>query len=194
MALPDHSTNAARPKRGVYLVGFSGSGKSTIANLVAEKLGCRACDLDDFIVERSGMLIPAIFKEEGEEGFRVRESDALRAASSDGRFVIATGGGTVVRPENRELMSSNGWIVLLEAQPEVLHARLQRQVKSAGSGAIRPLLDAADPLEQIRALKDARQSAYSFADWTIHTDQLTVKEVATEVVRAVEALERSGSQ
>jgi shikimate kinase len=98
--------------RGIYLVGFSGSGKSTIAKLIGEKLQWPACDLDELFVERSGLTIPAIFQREGEPGFRLREAEALRAVSGSGPFVVATGGGTVVRAENRLFMSSKGWIIM----------------------------------------------------------------------------------
>src|SRR5690349_24541860 len=119
--------NAGQKKttRGIYLVGFSGSGKSTIARLIADRLHWPAFDLDDVIVDRSGMSIPVIFKQEGETGFRLRETEALRELSKQAPFVVATGGGTVVRPENRNLMSANGWIIFLEAQPTVLNARIQ---------------------------------------------------------------------
>jgi shikimate kinase len=85
-------------QRAIYLVGFSGSGKSTTAKLIGEKLHCPAYDLDDMIVERSGMPIPSIFQKEGESGFRLRESEALRSLSNSGPCVIATGGGTIVSP------------------------------------------------------------------------------------------------
>jgi len=87
--------------RGIYLVGFSGSGKSTIAKLVGEKLHWSAYDLDEQIEERSGMTIPVIFQQEGEPGFRLRETQALRALSASGEFVVATGGGTFISSGNR---------------------------------------------------------------------------------------------
>jgi len=143
------------------------------------------------IVERSGMSILDIFNQEGEQGFRARETDALIAASNAGAFVIATGGGTVVRAENRNLMTSNGWIILLEAQPPILYSRIQQQLKGSDPRAIRPLLDAVYPLDQIRSLKHTRQPAYGLADWTVHTDRLTEEQVVDEVIRAVEILENS---
>ena len=174
--------------RGIYLVGFSGSGKSTIAKLIGEKLGWPAYDLDAMIVLRSGIAIPEIFEREGESGFRVREAEALRAATSNGPFVVATGGGTVVRDENRAYMAGNGWIVCLEAQPPTILARILKQLESEEENAERPLLNAADPLEQIKMLKRARQMAYGEADWTIHTDRLTREQVVAEVIRAAELL------
>jgi shikimate kinase len=181
-----------KTQRAIYLVGFSGSGKSTIAKLIGSMLQCPAYDLDDIIVETSGMNIPEIFQKEGESGFRRRESEALRSLSNSGQCVIATGGGTVVSPENRRFMESKGWIVFLEGRPETLLARLQQHLKDSGTTAVRPLLDAANPLDQLLALKHSRQSVYALADWTVHTDRLTPEQVAAEVVRAAELLDQSG--
>ncbi len=180
-------------ERAIYLVGFSGSGKSTIAKLIGEMLQCPAYDLDEIIVERSGMTIPVIFRKEGESGFRVRESEALRSLSNSGQCVIATGGGTIVSPENRRFMSSKGWVIFLEGRPDTLLSRVQQHLKESGAVAIRPLLDAVYPLDQVRSLKHSRQSAYAMADWTIHTDRLTPKQVASEVIRAADLLENSGA-
>ncbi len=177
--------------RGIFLVGFSGSGKSTIAKRLGEKLQWPACDLDEIIAERSGMSISLIFEREGEAGFRLREAEALRAISSQGSFVVATGGGTIVSPDNRTFMAGKGWLICLEARPQTLLARIQRQSADAKPGALRPLLDAVDPLDQIRALKHARQSAYAYADWTVTTDRLTGEQVVDEVIRAIEMLENS---
>ncbi len=177
--------------RGIYLVGFSGSGKSTIAQLIGAQLGWPAYDLDRVIVERSGMTIPIIFEREGESGFRLREAEALRVVSGAGPFVVATGGGAMVREENRHLMASRGWIVGLEGRPETLHARIQRQLEHSDPDAIRPMLDAVPPLDQVRALKQSRQSVYALADWTVHTDRLSPEQVAAEVIRARELLEQT---
>ena len=176
-------------RRGIYLIGFSGTGKSTIAQSVANELDWPMYDLDQVIVERSGMTIPVIFQREGETGFRLREAEALRDISESGAFVIACGGGTAVRVENRRLMAGKGWIIALEGRPEALNARIQRQLQQAAPDAIRPLLDAVYPVDQIRALKHSRQSTYALADWTVHTDRLSPEQVAAEVVRAVKLLE-----
>jgi shikimate kinase/3-dehydroquinate synthase len=179
--------------KGVYLVGFSGSGKSTIAQLIGARLGWPVYDLDRVIVERSGMTIPVIFKTEGEAGFRAREAEALREVSNAAPFVIATGGGTFIRSENRRFMETKGWTIALEGRPEILHARIEQQLRRAEPGAIRPLLDAVYPLEQVRSLKHSRQSAYALADWTVHTDRLSPDQVVAEVVRAIELLEQTST-
>ncbi len=175
--------------RGIYLIGFSGTGKSTIAQAVARELNWPVYDLDQVIVERSGMTIPVIFQREGETGFRLREAEALREVSGSAPFVVASGGGAVVRVENRRLMARTGWVVTLEGRPEALNARIQRQLQQGAPDAIRPMLDAVYPVDQIRALKHSRQPAYALADWTVHTDRLTPDQVAAEVVRAVQLLE-----
>lgn len=180
-----------RNGRGIYLVGFSGCGKSTVAKLVGEMFHWPAYDLDQLIVERSGMAIPVIFQREGEPGFRLREAEALRATSNTEPFVMATGGGTVVPAENRAFMESKGWIICLEGRPQTILTRIQQQLKEADAKAIRPMLDAVYPLDQIRALKYSRQSSYALADWTIHTDRLTMEEVAKEVIRAAAMLAES---
>jgi shikimate kinase len=177
--------------RGIYLVGFSGTGKSSIAKLVGEMLNWPSCDIDELIVTQSGFSIPVIFEQEGEPGFRHRETEALRTASINAPFIVATGGGAIVRPENRSYMASKGWIICLEAQPETILTRVESQLRNSEANAIRPMLDSVNPLDHIRALKHARQSAYSLADWTIHTDRLTREQVAAEVIRAAELLERS---
>ena len=175
--------------RNIYLTGFSGSGKSTIARLLGAQLAWPACDLDQLIAAQAGMSIPEIFAHEGEEGFRERESAALREVASRAPCVVATGGGAPLRAENRALMEQSGRVVLLEARPETLHARMLAQRAAADPAAARPLMDAASPLEHIRALKERRQPIYALADWTVHTDRLSQAQIVAEVVRALGILE-----
>jgi shikimate kinase len=177
--------------RGIFLIGFSGTGKSTVAVLVGARLGWPVFDLDEVIAERAGLSVPALFEREGEAGFRLRESEALRSVSSEGPFVVATGGGAAVGAENRRLMGERGWIVALEGRPETLLRRIQRQLQRGAPDGVRPLLGSADPLEQVRALKHDRQSVYALSDWTVHTDRLSPEQVVEEVVRARSLLEAS---
>ncbi|WP_129633235.1 shikimate kinase [Candidatus Oscillochloris fontis] len=177
--------NAAR----IYLIGFSGTGKSTVAQLAAAQLEWLAYDLDQMIAERRGMSITEIFAHEGEERFRDDESAALQELDTEQAAVIATGGGLPLQAENRSFMQATGWIICLEGRPELIHARLQRQRDEPD--AIRPLLDSEDPLEKVRRLKAQRQPIYALADWTIHTDRLNPLQVAAEVVRAYRILEQT---
>jgi 3-dehydroquinate dehydratase-1 len=171
--------------RPIYLVGFSGTGKSTVGRLLGARLGRPACDLDALIVERTGRTIADVFANDGEPAFRQIESETLRvAARRDDGPIVATGGGVPTFAANRETMAASGWIICLEASPETLYQRLRDTVE------VRPLLQAADPLEHIRALKATRQPAYALAHWTVHTDRLTPEQVAREVAHAIALLER----
>ena len=174
--------------RGIYLIGFSGTGKSTVAGLVGARLGWPVYDLDLLIAEAAGLSIAEIFAREGEAGFRDRESAALRAVAATGPSVVATGGGAPLRDENRALMARTGWVIALEGRPETLHARLERQRNSAAPDAVRPLLAGDDALARLSELKARRQSLYALADWTVHTDRLAPAQVAAEIVRAVALL------
>jgi 3-dehydroquinate synthase len=169
-----------RPRR-IFLTGFSGSGKSAVAALVAAALGWRALDTDDIIQERSGRSIPDIFAQDGEARFRELEAEALREAARQVDVVVATGGGIVQSAANRRLMADGGFVVCLEGRPEVLWQRLR---DAGGSATERPLLAGPDPLARIRALKAQRQPFYALADYTIDTDDLDLPQVAEEVVRA----------
>jgi 3-dehydroquinate dehydratase-1 len=174
--------------RPIYLVGFSGTGKSTVGRLLGARLGRPACDLDTLIVERTGRTIADVFANDGEPAFRQIEAETLRAAARrDDGPIVATGGGVPTFPANRDTMAASGWIVCLEASPETLYRRLK------DTAEVRPLLQAADPLEHIRALKATRQPAYALAHWTVHTDHLTPEQVAEEIARAVALLERGAT-
>ena len=166
----------------IILTGFSGTGKTEVARLIAERLGWRAVDSDDTIVEAAGKPIPAIFRDDGETHFRTLEHTALGELCSQTKIVIAAGGGAVLSAENRQLMADGSLIVCLEARPETILARLRPQLDS--DPVARPLLATADPLGRIRELKSFRQPYYALADHTVHTDGLTMEQVAAEVVHA----------
>ncbi len=182
-----------RPQR-IVLTGFSGSGKTQVAPIIAQRLalrpgsgqGWRVVDTDKLIEEAAGKPIPDIFRDEGEERFRQLESEALRKACAQEGVVVSVGGGAVLRAENRRLMAQAGFIVCLEARPETILARLRQEGEEEPLD--RPLLAGPDPLSRIRELKSHRQPYYALADWTIHTDGLSPEAVAQEVVRAWESL------
>jgi len=169
-----------RPRR-IFLTGFSGSGKSAVAGLVAAALGWRALDTDGIIEERAGRPISDIFARDREERFREMETEALREAARQTEVVVATGGGIVQSAANRRLMADGGFVVCLEGRPDILWQRLR---DAGGSATERPLLAGPDPLGRIRALKARRQPFYALADYTVHTDSLGLPQVAEEVVRA----------
>mgnify|MGYP001145941538 CR=1 FL=1 len=167
----------------IILIGFSTTGKSRVGREVARRLGRSFLDIDDEIVALSGKTIPRIFAEDGEEGFRALEHQVLTEALRGEGIVIACGGGAVVDPENRELMVGSGVVVSLEARPETIYHRLLADTEYSPSPLVRPLLAGQDPLERIKRLKEARQPFYAMADWTVSTDNLSIDEVAEEVLR-----------
>ena len=170
-----------RPQR-IILAGFSGTGKTEVARLIAERLGWQAIDSDDAIVEATGKPIPAIFRDHGEKHFRTLEHTVLRQLCSIPETVIAAGGGAILTAENRRLMAQGGFIVCLEARPETILERLRPQFET--DPVARPLLATPDSLRRIRELKSFRQPYYALADHTVHTDGLSMEQVAAEVVHA----------
>lgn len=178
--------------RTIFLTGFMGTGKSTVARLLAARLGVPSLDMDAAIVERAGRPIADIFARDGEQAFRALESQALGHLSAEARdhgAIIATGGGVPLAETNRQVMFTDGWVICLDARPETIHERVRAQLRTDGQAGVRPLLDDPDALGRIQALKATRQFVYSLAHWTIHTDQLTPEEVADEIIRAVMILD-----
>ncbi len=120
--------------RNITLIGFMGSGKSTIGRALAQKRGWRYVDTDEVVVRMTGRDIPSLFADVGEAAFRDRETDAVLGLTVGDRQVIATGGGVVLRPENVAALRAAGLVVWLTARPEVVVARTQHRA------AERPLL------------------------------------------------------
>jgi shikimate kinase len=109
----------------LYLIGYRGGGKTTVGPLLAARLGWHFLDADDVLEAKAGRSIAAIFAAEGEAGFREREAANLRDLVQLTRHVIATGGGIVLRSENRRLLRSTGYCIWLTGDPATLYQRLQ---------------------------------------------------------------------
>ena len=171
------------PRRNIYLIGFSYTGKSTVARQISVNLHIDFADTDELIESRAGKSIPEIFASEGESVFREMESEVLREVSQWPNMVVATGGGVVLDPENRAVMARTGAVVCLEAQPSAILARMLADETDATE---RPLLASGNPLARIEAMKSGRQAAYAIADWTVNTDQLATEEVAVQAQRGAE--------
>jgi shikimate kinase/3-dehydroquinate synthase len=174
----------------LVITGFSGTGKSLVAKEVARRLNWDFLDTDDAIVKQTGKPIAEIFRQDGEAKFRELERETIRKACQKGQTVIAIGGGAIVDPQNYELLAKTGVIVCLEAKPETIYERLFREAACSPGTEVRPLLAVDNPLERISQLKASRQPYYAKADWTIHTDGLSISEVAEEVIRAWRLLHR----
>jgi len=156
----------------VILIGFMGTGKTSIGRRVAQGLGFDFVDTDEQIVAGAGMPIAEIFAERGEEGFRDLETSVLSLAASGQNQVIATGGGAVLREENRKVLAKSGYVIWLNASPEAILGRVSRNQE-------RPLLRTADPLATIREMLKQREPLYSgTADFIIETDGLSPEETA----------------
>jgi len=165
-------TDISSTPHNVILIGFMGTGKTSIGRRVAQSLGFDFVDTDDQIVESAGKAIADIFSDEGEDYFRALETDALQSCGDSTNQVIATGGGLVLRDKNRELLSEAGYVIWLKASAEAI---LERVSRNHG----RPLLQTENPLQTINALLQEREGFYaSAADFIIDTDGLSADETA----------------
>lgn len=157
-----------------------GAGKSTIGRLLAELLDYSFKDSDQLIEERTGADIPWIFDVEGEEGFRERESAMLIELLEQEKTVIATGGGVVMRAQNREALKSNRNVVYLTAGVEQLITRTAKDKK-------RPLLQVENRDEKVKELFKLREPLYrEVATWVVKTDRRATKSVAEQIVKLVQ--------
>ncbi|MEM3031233.1 MAG: shikimate kinase [Candidatus Micrarchaeia archaeon] len=163
----------------ITLVGFMGTGKSSVGRLLARRLGMRFVDTDDVIEKETGVSISEIFAKHGEQKFRDIERDVVRRVALKDNLVISAGGGIVLRKENIDDLKRNGPVVCLSATPEEIWARVKKT-------SHRPLLMVDDPLGRIRELLAAREPAYALADACVDTTGLTVAEVSERVIAAVE--------
>ena len=163
----------------IFLIGFMGSGKSTVGQQLAGELGKTFLDCDRVLEERTGVDIPYIFDLEGEEGFRRREAAALRELVAKRGIVLATGGGVVGDPGNRGALAANGFVVYLHAPADLLHQRTARDRS-------RPMLHAADPRARIDALLAVRDPLYrEIADLVVETGRRGSRRVVQEIVQSL---------
>ena len=163
----------------VFLVGFMGSGKSTIASYLAENYGMEIIDMDQLIVEREGMAIPDIFAQKGELYFRDVETSLLIEIQGEQNKVVSCGGGVVLREKNIQAMKKSGQVVLLNAKPETILERVKDDDN-------RPLLRGNKNVQFIRDMMEKRQPKYeAAADLVIHTDGKSADEICKEIISNV---------
>lgn len=159
----------------IILVGPMGAGKSTIGRLLAAKFGYSFLDSDHVIEEKTGADISWIFDVEGEAGFREREAQVLASLMPMQKTVIATGGGIVIREDNRERLQKHPMVIYLQASIEQLVARTAKDKK-------RPLLQVENPREKILALVEEREPYYrAVATYTIKTDGHSPKSTVNSI-------------
>ena len=170
--MPKNSNN-------ILLIGPMGSGKTSVAKLLAKDLDKRFLDTDDEVMKKTGVDIPYIFDMEGEEGFRKRECLALNECLNDNNLVISTGGGIVLSKENRDLIKARGTVVYLQTS-------ISSQVERTASSNNRPLLQNENPEETLEKLMLTRARLYEeIADITIMTDNKSLQEMSKEIQRAI---------
>jgi len=178
-----HHTSAVQPRRhsgNIFLVGMMGAGKTTVGRLLAQQLGKNFFDSDEEIQRRTGVSIPHIFDVEGEVGFRQREAGVIRDLAALDNVVLATGGGVVLRPVNRQYLHDRGHVVYLNSSPDELFRRLRHDVN-------RPLLQVADPLGRLRDLYALRDPLYrQTSHFIIETGRPSVSTLVNMIVMQLE--------
>lgn len=165
------------PVQRVFLVGPMGAGKSTIGRFLAEALNLNFVDSDSEIEARTGADIPWIFDVEGEAGFRQRESQVIEEMTGWEGIVLATGGGAILAPENRAVLSSRGVVAYL-------YTSVDEQVRRTRRDRKRPLLQGVDPEKTLRELMQVRDPLYrEIADIIVDTDAGSPRAVAQKLVQ-----------
>ena len=166
--------------KNLYLIGFMGAGKSTIAWALAKKCPANRIEMDQLIEEQQGMAIKDIFAAHGENYFRDLETELLRSFSESTGYVVSCGGGSVLRDEKAALMKENGCIVVLRATPETIYERVKDSTN-------RPILNGNMNVEYIRELMEKRRPRYeAVADICVDTDGKDVDAISEEILKAVE--------
>lgn len=162
----------------LYFIGMMGSGKSTVGDLVARRMGTyNFLDTDTILEKAAGMSIPEIFETEGEEAFRTAEAQVLDSVHAHVRIVVSTGGGLVMRNQNWSKLQT-GLVVYLKVDPEVIMKRIE--------GTDRPLLQTENPLETLQKLTEERKERYEAADVTVEIEEgMSVDDVADKCIRAL---------
>ncbi|MDR0901209.1 MAG: shikimate kinase [Opitutaceae bacterium] len=164
------------PDANLYLVGFMGTGKSTVGRAVAARLGFQALDSDAQIERAQGRPVAEIFAADGEPAFRVMEREFVENGHPASRCVVACGGGLVVQPGMLGLLKKRGVVVCLHASVETILERTRAHTH-------RPLLNVENPLERIRALHAEREAVYRNAGTLVLTDGRTLADVIGHVMR-----------
>jgi shikimate kinase len=162
--------------KNIYLVGFMGSGKSTVGKILAEKLNMNFIDIDKLIEEKEGMKIKDIFEQKGESYFRELERKQIEAIVNQEGLVVSTGGGLGANLDNMNLMKKNGDVVWLDVSLNTVLDRLKNDQD-------RPLLK--QPTEKIRQLFEERKNVYRLANIRINADKKTPSQIVEEILTKI---------
>ena len=166
-------------RKNILLIGFMGTGKSTISRRLHKLLKMREVDTDAIIVEREGMSISDIFAEKGEEAFRNMETDLLRELKKERNLIISCGGGMALRDENAAIMKEAGTVVWLTAKPETILKRVEHDDR-------RPLLRGNKNVPFIENLLNQRYPKYkAAADLKVKTDDRSIQSICEEIIKKI---------
>lgn len=175
-----------KQSENIYLIGLMGAGKTTVGRQLARLLSVPFYDSDKAIEERTGVDIATIFEFESEEGFRNREQKMIAQLTELKGIVMATGGGAILREENRKLLTENGFVVYLHCDVNKLLDRTRRDSN-------RPLLHTQNPKDRLESLFKQRQPLYSAcADLTVDTGVMQSKEAVAHILEFYQATQRTG--
>lgn len=170
--------------KSIALIGFMGTGKSTLGKALAQRLALPLVDLDAVIVQEQQMKIADIFARDGEEKFRQMEHDVLCRYAAQPDRILSPGGGAVLRAENRAVLRDNCWVISLMARPEVILERVNQD------STVRPVLENREPgqskLQRIEQVMTQRLPFYEEADLVLDTSDQTVDALAEQVVAWVQ--------
>lgn len=166
-------------EKNIVLIGFMGTGKSTVGVKLADKLGMEFIDMDKEIEKITGMSISTLFKRHGEIRFRSEEKLMAKKLGSQKGAVIATGGGIVLQEENIEALRENGILICLDAEPEDIFARVIRKRAS------RPLLKKNLQVKDIEEMLKAREPFYNCADFRVNTSGKELDVVVNDIIKYI---------
>ncbi|MDQ7074419.1 MAG: shikimate kinase AroK [Gammaproteobacteria bacterium] len=166
-----------KPYNRLFLIGPMGAGKTTIGRQLARKLNYQFVDSDKELETRAGVDIATIFEFEGEEGFRKREQHLINELSQHSETVLATGGGAILKPNNRKVLRSRGLVIYLSVS-------IEHQLERTGRDNKRPLLQTDDPRKTLETLQTIRAPLYEeLADLTISTDQGNSRSILNQIIK-----------
>ena len=162
------------------LIGMMGSGKSAVSKELSKITSIKLYEADDIFEFENNIKIKDFFKTQGEEKFRQIETEILKKILLNEEFIISTGGGVILSPENRKLLFYNDIkTIYLKTSPETIYQRIKNDKK-------RPLLMVENPKKEIETILNTREQFYLMADKTIETDNKTIKEITEEIIKSYE--------